>query len=298
MRAVERNVSRIAEAAADWLSIRGWGVQSDLRTLQLFGDEITNGDFTIRRFWLTPATLIRRSAPNTAGIVEATLVIEGLGSTADSESGVAPFEVGALLLSEPSEPLALTLAEPTALIQIETRAARIPAPLSLHRVLHHAEELNGARSVLASIVTALLNSTIEPQAAEFPYFEASLEAALAAVILEADTEVAHPGSPSERALFRRATTLIGTRFADPTFSLDTIASQLGVSKPYLQRVFRVAGTTPLQSLQRARAQRAEQLLATQPRGGRDDFEKIARQSGFPNARTMRDVLRRLKNPPQ
>lgn len=293
LRAAERNVSQVGSGAVDWLAARGWDVYSDARGLQLFGDEITNGDFTVRRFWSTPMALTRRVDPNVAGVVEASLVIEGVGSVKDPDTGEAPFEVGALLLSEPSVALELRTTEPTAFIQIETRAARVPAEVSFHRVLHSASELNGARAVLASIVTALLNSPIEPTMTGFPYFEMSIEAALAAVVLEADMEPDYPGSPAERALFRRATTLIGTRFSDPSFSLEAIANELAVSKPYLQRAFRVAGTTPLQALHRARATRAQQLIAADRRGGREAMENIARQSGFPNARTMRDVIRRL-----
>ena len=97
---------------------------------------------------------------------------------------------------------------------------------------------------------------------------------------------------AERELYRRAVRLIAQRAAESSFTLDSIAAELKVSKPYLQRAFRHAGTTPLRILRERRTSIAKDLLEGRSVTSRVELDALAVRAGFSSARAMKEAFRK------
>ncbi|MGW0037457.1 helix-turn-helix domain-containing protein [Gordonia sp. NPDC003376] len=82
--------------------------------------------------------------------------------------------------------------------------------------------------------------------------------------------------------------LIEENFADPTFSADSIARDLHISRRHLYRQFSGAGDSVAAMITSRRLDQARELLA---RAGMITLEEVARLSGFSSVATMRNRFR-------
>jgi AraC family transcriptional regulator, regulatory protein of adaptative response / methylphosphotriester-DNA alkyltransferase methyltransferase len=109
-----------------------------------------------------------------------------------------------------------------------------------------------------------------------------------------------PGSPvfpfvrtstlqRRRDLYQEALEVIGLRHADPDLSLARVAHEIATSRRQLQRALaEVGGTTFSRELQRARMQRAAQLLLTRSL----PVQAVAGAVGYRQAAQFAKVFRR------
>jgi len=92
-----------------------------------------------------------------------------------------------------------------------------------------------------------------------------------------------------RDLYREAVEVIRLRHADPDLSLARVAHEIATSRRQLQRALaECGGTTFSRELQRARMERAAQLLAA----GSVPVQVVARAVGYRQAAQFAKVFRR------
>jgi AraC family transcriptional regulator, regulatory protein of adaptative response / methylphosphotriester-DNA alkyltransferase methyltransferase len=92
-----------------------------------------------------------------------------------------------------------------------------------------------------------------------------------------------------RDLYREAVELIRVRHADPDLSLGRVAREIATSRRQLQRALaEVGGTTFSRELQRARMERAAQLLLTRS----VPVQTVAGAVGYRQAAQFAKVFRR------
>lgn len=288
-----RRVATQGPAAQRWLAARGWRVESTSGPFQVASDELEQGTFLLRRMWFSPSTLLHDGDAHSDSSIEAALVVEGQGQAFIGGQN-APFDKGTVIMRTGSSPLVLEAHKPTAVIQLRTRRARLTAQVFPQVAQADDAASTSLRSVYLAAVTAALNTEIDTSTHQFPILERALESLFDALISSTDQSPMYPpGSSAGRHLYRRAVAIIRARAADPQFTLDTLTSELAVSKPYLQRVFRAVGTTPLQYLHEIRAATATRILAEHGPASRADMHEIAHRAGFTSSRSMRDILARV-----
>ena len=97
-----------------------------------------------------------------------------------------------------------------------------------------------------------------------------------------------------RALYREAREVIRRRHGDPELSLAAVAREIATSRRQLQRAFaEVGGTSFSRELQRARMQRAAELLL----GGSLPVQAVAAAVGYRQAAQFAKVFRRHHGAP-
>jgi AraC-like DNA-binding protein len=292
--ASERGLAVRGDAAASWLLQRGVVVSECVGVLQLFADEIAVEGFVVRRMWFTGARFDQQSRVLTARDVVATFVVEGEGEFGGTHDR-ADAGRGALMLRSRSDAGFIRCTGPMAIIQVESDWIRLSpdGPRGTVRL-----ELSDAfAQIFVSIVTATLNSSIEPADRGFASVCRSIEFALAAALSHHRPRIEYQGSSfAKRRLYEQATALIGTRFSDPSLTVAAIATELSVSKAYLQRAFKDAGISPMQYLRRVRAINARAAIQAQGATRPAHLAMIAKQNGFSSASTMRAVVARALRP--
>ena len=143
-------------------------------------------------------------------------------------------------------------------------------------------------SVVVSTVNALLNAgePVSPAAAP------GLDASLAALVVVLDAEIAarsrEPGRANfYRLLVDRATAVIRASATRSDFTIEALASGLGVSRRRLERAFEAHGTSARAVLRDERCTVARAILAT---GEELNATELARRSGFASPRALRAAL--------
>ncbi|NQX29880.1 helix-turn-helix domain-containing protein [Microbacteriaceae bacterium VKM Ac-2854] len=292
---VERQLALQNEEAVSWLEHRGFQVHSYTRPFHVFTDEIRQDDFVLRRVWFTAAHASRAADTGPERRFEASLVIEGDGTVDIDRAGAIGLGAGQLLLRTRAVPLEVRTTQPAAVIQVESKWDRLTHLGSAPTEPFEANEEYA--SVFATLATAILNSTIGPTDGGFTALRRAVEAALSAIVADPLTGIRQRmASAAQWTLYQRAVTLIAARADDAALDVSVLASELAVSKQYLQRAFRAAGTSPMRYLRLVRATNARALLDANPAAGRDDLEAIAHQTGFNTVETMNDVITRELRP--
>ncbi|MDR6866333.1 AraC-like DNA-binding protein [Microbacterium resistens] len=286
-----------AEAVA-WLERRGLAVGERSRPFHLFADEVVFGAFALRRVW--SSALFARSEADDGRSEEFSAMFCVEGELTVHEDGLLPVIVGpgSLLVRQRSRRATIRTARPSAFIQIESERDRLLGGVELDVVGGESFEADPAvAESFVSLVTSLLNASVDPTSVSFSAIRRAIEAMLSALLLQRRHAPRYVGASSaERELFLRATALIAARADDPSLTLDSLAEALAVSKPHLIRAFHGSETTPIRHLKTVRAANAAALLRAAPFTRMDEYEAVARQTGFANARTMRRTIRRELGP--
>lgn len=286
----ERAVALRGDAAASWLRGRGFEVSECVGVLQLFADEVAVKGFAVRRMWFTGVRLEQHPRALTDRDAVATYIVDGDGVVGDAH-GASEVRQGALVLRPRIDPGFIRGTSPMAIIQVESDWMRLSpaAPGGAIRL----ELSDAVAQIFVSVVTATLNSTIAPSDRGFSSVCTSIEFALAAAVSNDRPRIEYQGTSfAKQRLYEQATALIDTRFGDASLTVASIASELSVSKAYLQRAFKGAGISPMHYLQRVRALNARSAIEARGATRPAQVAKIAKESGFTRASTMRAVVAR------
>lgn len=140
--------------------------------------------------------------------------------------------------------------------------------------------------LLIAVAGVLLASTGDFDQRERAGLRTIVEEILRLVGSELLGSTASVATDARAEIARRALETISERASDVQFNVERLAAVLHISGPHLRRVMADAGTTAAAEISRARSERARELL----RLGRGPEEQVARDAGFPSARTMRRHL--------
>ncbi len=139
-------------------------------------------------------------------------------------------------------------------------------------------------SALAGVINAVLNAREAPSIRTL-----ALQAASVDVLADALWFESLPILPAvDSRPFARALELITDHACDPTFTIETLAGMLGLTRTHVTRLFRQRGEMPSRVLKRERLRNARKMLAIEPT---TPLETVAESCGFTSTRQLRECLR-------
>ncbi len=266
-----------------WFCASGWSVRKGTyRDHHAFIGEFSTPTVTVRRVWHTPVEADR--APDHFPTADPALgVWMHLGGDlfVSSHSGVeVPMPTGGAYFHART-PSSFRNTRPTARFE-----------LSLARLDNRRPErgaIIGRRdsatwSALAGVINAILNAREAPDIRTLALYAESIDTLVEALWFESVPVI----TSVDRDTFARALELITENSSDPTFTIEALASMLGVTRPHVTRLFRERGAMPSRILKRERVQKARKMLAIDPT---TPLDTIARSSGFSSTRLLRESLR-------
>ncbi|NQX28137.1 helix-turn-helix domain-containing protein [Microbacteriaceae bacterium VKM Ac-2854] len=284
------DVYRGAQAHA-WAADRGWTFAADAGEVEVLTREFRTDRFTVS---LTRTSTPARSTPAERSAMYFLAMLVSGQAKARADDGVPRIlRQGTILLTEKGTSLEIEPMGAVTVLVVQSSWSR------LHTVDHSTRFLPGAdqaarelRRVLLALVTPVIATSDAAASGQVMHLQSAIESIVSAVIDQADLARPKGTTSAERDLLTRAVTLIQTAATDPTFSMDELSRTLGVSKPYVQRVFRHAGTTPMRYLASVRTQLAMRMLDGHSVTRRVELESIARAAGFVSVRSMRASMKR------
>lgn len=283
--------------AKQWMQARGYETAS-VSSFRLFADSVIVDSFGMSRIWHTPATLRRDERPQStdARMLFLIIVVDGTITVDDGEQELQASTDEAILLPLGARHT-ISCGEPSARIEIllddsfRNGYSLEPDPLRA-RVLGASPYL---KLLVAAANTALGINLVPTGTAGISLRNSFEHLTLAALRMSENSGQTTPGSLNER-LFARAMEIIESSAGRSSLTVASIADELKLSVRQVQRVFAVAGTSPLTEIRAARARLAQQKLRSVPGSSRSDLAVVARSAGFSSTRSMREALRLVENP--
>lgn len=189
---------------------------------------------------------------------------------------------GRILLVDMSKPHAMTYGEGVSIALIASNRAllegRLPDVSSACGLLLPVE--NPIASVLHGYVMGVSKGVERLQDHQFRYAMAQM-LDLVTLMLDGQTDLRGQANVTQLALLRRLKQHIHRHLLDDTLSIQDIARANNVSSRYMQKLFRLEGTSPSDYLLEARLMRARALLKESLK--RQSVASVAYSSGFTNA---------------
>lgn len=205
---------------------------------------------------------------------------------------------GRVVLVDMSKPHAMTYGEGVSITLVACNRAllegRLPDVSGACGLLLPVE--NPITSVLHAYAMGVRQSLDRLQNHEFRYTMAQM-LDLVTLMLDGQTDLRGQANVTQLALLRRLKQHIHRHLLDDTLSVDEIARANGISSRYMQKLFRLEGTSPSDYLLEARLMRARALLKEGPE--RQSVASVAYSSGFTNASHFSTAYkRRFGYPPR
>jgi AraC-like DNA-binding protein len=283
--------------ARSWAADRGWVIDPSAGAIELLTREFRAEQFSVSLTrTATPATSVPARRPGNflfAMVVSGELRVHLDGARAE-DGAVRTVRQGAVLVADGSAPLHVEPVGTATVLTVQSAWSRTRTIDHSTRILPGADrEARELRRILLALVTPVMAASETSVVGQVRHLRSAIESIVSAVIDQADLVRPTGATSAERDLLNRAILLLQNAAADPTFSTDELSRALGVSKAYVQRAFRRAGTTPLRYLAGVRAQTATRLLEERAVTRRTELEAIAHEAGFASVRSMRACIRRL-----
>jgi AraC-like DNA-binding protein len=282
--------------AKQWMQTRGYATES-VSSFRLFADSVIVDSFGLSRIWHTPALLRRDEHPLSvdARLLMLIIVVDGSITVNDGERDLEASTDEAILLPLDAQHT-VACGEPSARIEIllddsfRTGYPFEPAPLR-PRVLGASPYL---KLLVAAANTALGINLVPAGIAGISLRNSFEHLTLAALRTNENSAQTTPASLNER-LFTKAMEIIESSAGQSSLTVASIADELKLSVRQVQRIFAVAGTSPLTEIRAARARLAQQKLRSVTGSSRSDLAVVARSAGFSSTRSMREALRLVDN---
>jgi AraC-like DNA-binding protein len=189
---------------------------------------------------------------------------------------------GRILLVDMSKPHDMNYGEGVSIALIACNRAllegRLPDVSSACGLLLPVE--NAIASVLHAYVMGVSQGVERLQDHQFRYTMAQM-LDLVTLMLDGQTDLRGQANVTQLALLRRLKQHIHQHLLDDTLSIEDIARANSISSRYMQKLFRLEGTSPSDYLLEARLMRARALLKESPQ--RQSVASVAYASGFANA---------------
>ncbi|WP_301217787.1 AraC family transcriptional regulator [Agreia sp. PsM10] len=278
--------------ARQWMQTRGYKTDSP-GSFRLFADSVVVDSFGLARIWHTSATLYRRGSTQNddAHLLSLLIAIEGTITVRDGARELTASTNEAILLPK-SPDYTIECNEPSARIEVllddsfSIGYSLEPDP-ALGQVLGASPYLK----LLVAAANAALGINLVPAGIAGISLRNSFEHLTLAALRANENYQDLANIPPNERLYNRALEIIESGAGQSTLTVASIADELKLSVRQLQRVFAVAGTSPLVEIRVARARLAQQKLRSVTGSSRSDLAVVARSAGFSSTRSMREALR-------
>ncbi|AJM78190.1 helix-turn-helix domain-containing protein [Rathayibacter toxicus] len=277
---VDRGVALVGRAAAEWLAQLGYEVPSGTGYFRAGGDSIRGRSFALSRLW-HEAPLLLRGANKLRGGGAVSVVVEGEMVVSHGTTRFTVKKGEGFIASLNS---AITLEARGAVGTIELRVdgsfSRRFGVADINALQLLGPELE-AMTGLISLANPTLASRGGRRRVTWSFTRTALENMVAALVAEARD------APAD-SLVERALEEIRLWSDDPAFDVVTLATTLKVTPRWLQMVFAEHGLTPRQAIRIERTRKARQTMKAHLG---ITLDEVARRTGFPSARALRDALK-------
>lgn len=267
-----------------WFLDHGWRVSASETGRHAFIDEMSLPGLLIRRIWHTPVVMHRDENANDTER-SLWLQVHGRSTVRDADGASLTLVEQDAFAWAGRTIVALESREPAARIEIDFRSPAVPGDR-----LCHLPTRDTALQTVWSCVTGAVNVILN---ADTPLDDRTARLLSHALLTLTDAlyDPPDPAAPGETPdLAQAARRCIAQNAADPTFTIERAAKELGISRSHLTRVLTARGESARALLRDARRASALRALAADPTA---DLVVVARNSGFPSARALRDALKSL-----
>ncbi|WP_054681990.1 helix-turn-helix domain-containing protein [Microbacterium sp. No. 7] len=253
---------------------------------------VASGTWAVARLWSSPCVLT--SSPLPPRSIRVVVGVQGEAEVVAGGVGSA-LRAGQMMVSAGDTPLSTDSSGlwarcewrlPWRAAQHERFAPHFDRPLPLP-VANHA--------LLTSTTNALCGHPALGRSPSAGMLADVLSLIVQSAIVDATGE-AMAFTTGQQALFRRAMSVIESRYADSAFDATALAAALHVSSRYLRTVFAVAHTTPRMAIEARRVRAAWTLLGSDDASHGGALTAVARDAGFSTVARMQAALRRSDAP--
>ncbi len=267
-----------------WFLDHGWRASAPETGRHAFIDEMPLPGLLIRRIWHTPVVMHRDEDANGTDRT-LWLQVHGSSTVRDADGASATLVEQDAFAWTGRSIAALESRQPAARIEIDFRT-----PAVHEDRIRHLPTRDTALQTVWSCVTGAVNVILN---ADTPLDDRTSRLLSHALLTLTDALYDPPdtASPGETAdIAQAARRCIAQNAADPTFTIERAAKELGISRSHLTRVLTARGESARGLLRDARRASALRALAADPTA---DLVVVARNSGFPSARALRDALKSI-----
>ncbi|WP_139344456.1 hypothetical protein [Rathayibacter sp. VKM Ac-2630] len=266
--------------------------------MEISVDERYVSGHLLTRTWHGAATGVVTAPPGSALFVlqlDAEITISPPEKTAGSDGSVV-ISAGSSFALAPGQRARMDVRRPSARIEIEapatgTLSALDPSSFPAARWSNARQEWPHA--ALISLVNIVLNTDPALPLVDTSRLAVTIHSCLEGFVAHSDAPVAVVTQTGAQSLVRRAREALERRAPDPDFTVEKLASELGVTREYLWRVFTAElSISPRDALRAHRRQAAVDFLEdTRESGDRVDMNALARRTGFGSHHALRRALK-------
>lgn len=266
----------------DFLASMGWHLKSDPQLFNYQGDVVINDDFVIARYSHGPG-VVEYSPPDDLPkgnriMIHACISGSETLHTTTGSGVLKPLSVIRVMPEEFTGSECETGATSMFVIYRTTDASKHRDMLVGQSDIVHLKVLNAAAA-------SLLQNVPEEPPMGFAHVQRGLEELAKAVA--ADTSISADSAHSALTrVYVRGLALIRSTAINIDTSVESVAFDLGVSRSYLLRAFKIQGTSPSSEIRRERLAIAKSLLSDGLR-----LDETAEKSGFGSVRNLKRALK-------
>ncbi|MFZ8755913.1 helix-turn-helix domain-containing protein [Microbacterium sp. HMH0099] len=282
-----------ATETARWFDDRGWDVHLRGDSPYCFADESVHLSTTIRRVAHSPLAAVRRVLPAPSILVM--MQAEGETTVRTRDGRDHRVEEGGVLVCAQQNVVALSADTSSARVEVELPAEIATFELPDSMVLTAPADASRAVVTLSAVVISRLNIAPRTSPAVDLHLQSAIAGLVASIVNELVVSGIPPASDEAQNLLARALALFDARAGWHGVTVQSLASELGVTPRHLARTFRIAFASPKAALTARRSLAAQLLLAGDPNAS---LSSIARASGFPSANALRYHLTRTTEGPE
>ncbi|MGO2749656.1 MAG: helix-turn-helix domain-containing protein [Pseudoclavibacter sp.] len=276
------------DAVDEWLHGVGWRAEHYSPKPQIRADRLQYGNFSMMRFWHTPARLTMDRDDDQQGLSHIALCLNG-SYVFEEPHREEPLTQDAAALLTGRMPVVLRSEAAAALLVMSSPSYRfLPAGPTLQTSVFQPHR--GAASALSAAMMASLSSPDSLEGQPFLDWRLGIEN-LASASLNIDIRALpeHLTDKQSQTL-GLAMSIVEERAGDLSFSVGELVRRLQISSTHLHRSFALIGTTAGAYIREVRTQRALRDLRGMKR--RDtSLDQVAVEFGFSSRRTLNRALK-------
>lgn len=282
------------DAGTAWFSSRGL---APTVPPEVVVDERALPGLRLTRTWHSPATGLLEAPQNALLVVlqlDSSLEIQPW-QEGDGSSDAIDVLAGDSFAVEAGQRILMQSTTAGARIEIEMREEELSDfdGAAFPALLWRRQDQGWSPSALVSLVNVVLNLDQDVAVTHSFHFVAAVRACWSAFLPHAVSTSKAVSDSAANTLARKALTSIETRALDSSFTINELASELGVTRAYLWRVFKDETSTTPSDMLRIIRRRAAVAFVQESRetGIRLTMDELALKAGFGSVDSLRRALK-------